>query len=144
MPQMEAAELFDKQKFSQLYCLAPEQITTNESSLYYTDVWACGILMYLMFSGNHPFKAQNNFDLCNRILQDEVSFTSKEWRLVSKSAKSLIQGMLVKNPLKRLSLLELLSNKWVRKFSKPSTKPKYLSVQATKNLMLYNSERKLE
>lgn len=63
---------------------------------------------------------------------------------MSKTAKSLIQGMLVKNPLKRLSLIELMQNKWLKKFCKPSTKPKYLSLQATKNLMLFNSERKLE
>jgi len=56
----------------------------------------------------------------------------------------MIQGMLVKNPQKRLSLIELLSNKWIKKFCKPSTKPKYVSLQATKNLMLFNSERKLE
>jgi hypothetical protein len=52
--------------------------------------------------------------------------------------------MLVKNPLKRYSLIELLSNKWIRKYCKPQTKRKYLSLQSTKNIMLFNSERKLE
>ena len=56
---------FDKLGFSHLYCMAPEIIKNNESSLYYTDVWACGIIMYLLFAGTHPFKAQNNFDFCN-------------------------------------------------------------------------------
>lgn len=52
--------------------------------------------------------------------------------------------MLVKNPLKRLSLIELLSNRWLKKFCKSVTKPKYVSPQAVKNLMIFNSERKLE
>jgi len=104
---MNSSDLFEKLGFSHLYCLAPEQIMKNESSLYYTDIWACGIILYLMFSGTHPFKAQNNYDLCKRILNDQVCFKSKEWRCVSKHAKSLISAMLVKNPLKRLSLIEL-------------------------------------
>lgn len=83
--------------------------------------------MYLMFAGTHPFKAQNNFDMVKKILKDKPCFSSAEWLSVSKTAKSMIQGMLVKNPQKRLSLIELLSNKWIKKFCKPSNKPKYLS-----------------
>lgn len=89
-PNMQSQDLFEKFGFSQLYCIAPEQIINDQSSLYYTDVWACGIIMYLMFSGTHPFKAQNNFDLCSRILNDEVTFNSKEWQSVSKAAKQMI------------------------------------------------------
>lgn len=52
--------------------------------------------------------------------------------------------MLVKNPQKRLSQIEIRSSRWIKKYCKPSTKPKYLSPQSTKNLMLFNSERKLQ
>lgn len=112
--------------------------------LYYTDVWACGILMYIMFSGHHPFKSQNNIEFCKNVLTERPSFSSKEWMAVSKSAKSLIQGMLVKNPQKRLSILEILSSKWINKYCLPTTKRKQLSIQSIKNLMLFNSERKME
>jgi serine/threonine protein kinase len=108
------------------------------------DIWACGVLMYLIFSGNHPFKATNNFDLCKRILNDQVKFNGPEWKAVSSDAKSLIKGMLTKNPLKRLNLIELSDNSWIRKYCKPRTKPKFISTYSTKNLMLFNSERKLE
>ena len=136
--------MLDKFGFSRLYCLAPEQISKGHSSLYYTDVWACGILLFIMFSGSHPFKSQTNYEFCKRVLTERPSFSSKEWMTVSKSAKTLIQGMLVKNPQKRLSILELLSSKWIRKYCLPTTKRKQLSIQSTKNLMLFNSERKLE
>lgn len=52
--------------------------------------------------------------------------------------------MLIKNPLKRLSLIELWANKWIKKFCLPTTKPKIISSETMKNLMLFNSERKLE
>lgn len=68
------------------------------------DIWACGILMYLIFSGTHPFKATNNFELCRRIVNDQVNFNGPEWKAVSNEAKSLIRGMLTKNPSKRMNL----------------------------------------
>jgi hypothetical protein len=52
--------------------------------------------------------------------------------------------MLTKNPLKRLNLEELQYHKWIKKFCKPRTKSKPISTLSTKNLMLFNSERKLE
>ena len=63
--------------------------------------------MYLIFSGTHPFKATNNFDLCKRIINDQVNFNGPEWKAVSIEAKCLIKGMLTKNPFKRLNLEEL-------------------------------------
>lgn len=63
--------------------------------------------MYLIFSGTHPFKATNNFELCKRICNDQVNFNGPEWKAVSIEAKSLIKGMLTKNPFKRLNLEEL-------------------------------------
>jgi serine/threonine protein kinase len=127
-----------------LMSLAPEHILQNQATYEMIDVWACGILMYLIFSGNHPFKATNNFDLCKRILNDQVKFNGPEWKAVSTEAKSLIKGMLTKNPLKRLNLDELIEHPWIRKYCKPRTKPKFISTYSTKNLMLFNSERKLE
>lgn len=100
--------------------------------------------MYLIFSGTHPFKATNNFELCKRICNDQVNFNGPEWKAVSIEAKSLIKGMLTKNPFKRLNLEELQYHKWIKKYCKPRTKPKPISNHSTKNLMLFNSERKLE
>ena len=70
-------------------------------------IWECGILLYLIFSGTHTFKATNNFELCRQIVNDQVNFNGPEWKAVSNEAKSLIRGMLTKNPSKRLNLEEL-------------------------------------
>lgn len=56
----------------------------------------------------------------------------------------MIKGMLVKNPKKRISIIELLVSKWIKKYCNLKTKPKYISIEATKSLMMFNSERKLE
>jgi len=59
-------------------------------------------------------------------------------------AKDIIKGMLVKNPLKRLTLDKILNHKWVKKYTNPKTKRKNISAQAIKNLVHFNGERKLE
>ena len=107
-------------------------------------MWACGILMYLMFSGTHPFKATNNYDFFKNVLDSSVNFTGPEWRCVSKSVKNLIRAMLTKNPTQRCKVSDILNSKWMKRYSKMTTPPKNISYDAIKNLMLFNSERKLE
>tara|TARA_B110000285_G_C14964092_1_gene533146 strand:+ start:711 stop:866 length:156 start_codon:yes stop_codon:yes gene_type:complete len=51
-----------------------------------------------MFSGTHPFKASNNMEFCEKVLNDQVNLNGPEWKQVSVEAKSLILGMLAKNP----------------------------------------------
>ena len=100
--------------------------------------------MYVMFSGTHPFKANNNFDLCNNILSDQISFNGREWKEVSKSAKELIRGMLNKNKIQRPTLEKVMRHKWIKKYTNPKTKKKLISCKAINNLMNFNNERKLE
>lgn len=63
--------------------------------------------MYIMLSGSHPFKANNNSEFCELVLKNQINFNSKEWNKISLYAKNMIKGMLVKNPKKRVSILEL-------------------------------------
>jgi len=100
--------------------------------------------MYLILSGTHPFKANNNFDLASNILNSDVKFTGIEWYSVSKPAKMLIRSMLQRNPQMRPSLEDILNSKWIKKYCKSNTEEKFLSYEAVKNLMLFNSERKME
>lgn len=85
-----------------------------------------------MLCGQHPFKANNNMEFCEQVLNNQVHFNQKEWRKISIQAKTMIKGMLVKNPKKRLSIIELLVNKWMKKYCNLKTKPKEISIDALK------------
>ena len=127
-PEIDIKDTLDNFSFSTYYCLAPEIISNNKSELFYTDVWACGILLYLMLSGTHPFKATNSKEFCELVVKKQVDFNGKEWRQISTKAKQIIKGMLQKKPTKRLSLLELGVHKWLKKYCNPLTKPKRICI----------------
>ena len=100
--------------------------------------------MYLILSGTHPFKSTNNFDFFKNVMIDQVNFNGSEWKSVSKSAKNLIRNMLMKKPSQRCKVQDILNSKWMKKYTKYRTVQKVISYDALKNLMLFNSERKLE
>lgn len=48
-----------------------------------------------------------------RIRTGQFEFPDPEWSQVSQDAKDLIRGMLCVNPVKRLDIQRVMSNKWI-------------------------------
>lgn len=80
------------------------------------DWWGLGILMYEMFFGWPPFYDQSKKRMCHRILRDKLQFPNlpqvteedkrnKTKRQISQSAKSIISGLLNRDPQKRLGVV---------------------------------------
>jgi serine/threonine protein kinase len=62
------------------------------------DWWEVGVAMYEMMCGRLPFDNRDHDILFRQIMMDEVKFP----RNISAEAKSLLSGLLEKNPQKRL------------------------------------------
>ena len=41
------------------------------------DIWACGVIMYILYCGQHPFQSDKEKDLITNILNDKVTFGMK-------------------------------------------------------------------
>ncbi|KAG8905364.1 hypothetical protein FRC00_013300, partial [Tulasnella sp. 408] len=80
--------------------LAPEVIQGLPYS-YEVDWWSFGTMLYEMLSGITPFWANNHSDMYVRVLQDELQFP--EDRAMDQDTKSLIRGLLQRNPALRMS-----------------------------------------
>lgn len=78
------------------------------------DVWACGVILYVLLVGYCPFWDDDNIKLYTQIRDAPLTFPSPEWDSVSNEAKSLITSMLEKNPLKRITAEEALQNSWIK------------------------------
>ncbi|KAJ3784045.1 hypothetical protein GGU10DRAFT_359097 [Lentinula aff. detonsa] len=79
--------------------LAPEVIQALSYS-YEIDWWSFGTMLYEMLTGITPFWANNHSDMYVRVLQDELQFP--EDRSMDQDTKSLIRGLLQRNPALRM------------------------------------------
>lgn len=99
------------------YTVAPEVIRSKDGYDAKVDVWAIGVITYLLLSGDTPFGGaspdDNLRDVRDRILLGRVSFDHACWNKVSHLAIDFIQSILVLNPLKRPNIEELPNHPWL-------------------------------
>lgn len=100
------------------YYLAPE-IANNQTYAKPVDLWACGVVLYVMLAGKFPFYGDTH-DKFMRRLRNGVKFPEKEWSGISKDAKSLVRGLLDPNPESRLSATQALQHRWLVDESDPT------------------------
>jgi polo-like kinase 1 len=106
--------------------IAPEIIDNSGSSnghSYEVDVWSLGVIIYTLLLGRPPFESTDVKATYKRIRSVDYSFP--ESTPISEQAKSLIKGILVGDPLKRLKLDELLEHPF---FQPASAIPKFLPI----------------
>lgn len=58
-----------------------------------------------------------------RIRTGQYDFPNPEWKNVSQSAKDLIKGMLNVDPSKRLSIEQVMRNKWIAQYTEVPQTP---------------------
>uniref|UniRef100_UPI00358E74FC serine/threonine-protein kinase DCLK1-like isoform X2 n=1 Tax=Myxine glutinosa TaxID=7769 RepID=UPI00358E74FC len=94
--------------------VAPEIISENGYGLK-VDVWAAGVIAYILLCGFPPFRIESNDQeaLFDQILVGQVDFPSAYWDNISSSAKELISCMLQVDVEKRYTAQQVLAHPWV-------------------------------
>jgi len=90
------------------------------------DVWALGVLLYYLFTGGHPFNAEQYPDidaLFKHVLTAHIETSPLDALGVAAEAQSLICKLLVKDPQKRPSSAQILEDKWLSDGHAPSKMP---------------------
>eukprot|EP00191_Tetraselmis_sp_GSL018_P015273 CAMPEP_0177589292 /NCGR_PEP_ID=MMETSP0419_2-20121207/6719_1 /TAXON_ID=582737 /ORGANISM="Tetraselmis sp., Strain GSL018" /LENGTH=250 /DNA_ID=CAMNT_0019079623 /DNA_START=700 /DNA_END=1453 /DNA_ORIENTATION=- len=81
-----------------------------------SDIWACGVILYMLLGGYPPFMedkpSTNCSQLFKKILNGEFTFRDPVWELISQEAKDLITKLLTVDPERRLSADEALKHQW--------------------------------
>ena len=75
------------------------------------DVWACGVILYILLVGYVPFWAKDQNKLFSQIKKGAYKFPSPEWDTVTSEAKNLINTMLTVDPLKRIGINQALKGR---------------------------------
>ncbi|XP_039546995.1 serine/threonine-protein kinase DCLK2 isoform X3 [Pimephales promelas] len=94
--------------------VAPEIIAESGYGLK-VDIWAAGVITYILLCGFPPFRSENNLqdDLFDQILVGRLEFPSPFWDNITHSAKELIGHMLQVNVEARYTAEDVLSHPWV-------------------------------
>lgn len=102
------------------YYVAPEVLGTEKYDKS-CDIWSLGVIMYILLCGFPPFYSNHGLAISpgmkNRIKLGQFTFPNPEWQNVSQDAKELINGMLNIDPSKRLTIVQVMSNRWIAQYT---------------------------
>ncbi|XP_077093344.1 calcium/calmodulin-dependent protein kinase type II subunit gamma isoform X11 [Siphateles boraxobius] len=106
------------------------------------DIWACGVILYILLVGYPPFWDEDQHKLYQQIKAGAYDFPSPEWDTVTPEAKNLINQMLTINPAKRITADQAIKHPWI---CQRSTVASMMHRQETVEcLRKFNARRKLK
>ena len=75
------------------------------------DIWALGVTLYCMIFNQLPYWDETEFGLFQKIHKDDLILL--ETRKISAGLRSLLLVMMEKDPLKRVTIIQLRENEWL-------------------------------
>ena len=96
---------------SPLY-MAPE-IVKKLPYDYKVDIWSLGVMIYIILSGNPPFKGRSKEDIFVAVTTANINYIDGVWGKISPQAKDFIKRMLIRDPKQRATAEELLKHDWI-------------------------------
>uniref|UniRef100_A0A3Q3KGA8 calcium/calmodulin-dependent protein kinase n=1 Tax=Monopterus albus TaxID=43700 RepID=A0A3Q3KGA8_MONAL len=106
------------------------------------DIWACGVILYILLVGYPPFWDEDQHKLYQQIKAGAYDFPSPEWDTVTPEAKNLINQMLTINPAKRITADQALKHPWV--YQRANVPSKMHRQETVECLRKFNARRKLK
>lgn len=100
-----------------IYC-SPEVLKDEYNEK--CDIWACGVIMYMLLSGFAPFDGETEEDIFEKISKGKFTFNFSEFNEVSLDAKDLLIKLLTYDADKRISAKQALSHSFFTGGIKPS------------------------
>ncbi|CAM0958228.1 unnamed protein product [Alopecurus aequalis] len=91
--------------------IAPEVVQNRGYDGSLSDIWSCGVILYIMLVGYLPFEERNMVVLYQKIFKGDTKIP--EW--LSPGAQDLIRKILEPIPTKRISMAEIKKHEWFRK-----------------------------
>lgn len=121
--------------------LSPE-VLKKEPYAKPVDMWACGVILYILLVGYPPFWDDDQHRLYAQIKEGVYDFPSPEWDTVTKEAKDLINRLLTVKASDRITAYEALRHPWISQCDRIAS---HIHRQQTVDaLKTFNARRKLK
>lgn len=124
------------------YYIAPEVL--NNKYNHKCDVWSCGVILYVLLSGNPPFYGNDADEVFAAVKKAKVNLESSEWANVSDDAKELIRMMLTPKFEKRPTAEECLNHPWLKKHMKIEKMDSLFLKNTLANIKGFRAQEKLQ
>ncbi|XP_008390489.1 CBL-interacting serine/threonine-protein kinase 1-like isoform X2 [Malus domestica] len=95
--------------------VAPEILANKGYDGATSDVWSCGVILYVILTGFLPFDDRNLAVLYQKILKGETSIP--KW--LSPGAKNLLKRILDPNPATRITMTGIKPDEWFKQDYSP-------------------------
>jgi len=97
---------------------SPERFKSEGESTPAMDMWAVGVILYIMLTGCHPFDVTgtaSDKEIAQNIMTDARPPMDDDYvGHLSESAKDVILKLMEKDPAKRMTASEMLKHPWVQ------------------------------
>ncbi|XP_066391310.1 CBL-interacting protein kinase 21-like isoform X4 [Miscanthus floridulus] len=96
--------------------IAPEVLLNKGYDGSMSDIWSCGVILYVMLTGNLPFDDQNVVVLYQKILKGNAHIP--KW--LSQGAQHILRKILDPNPIMRIDVDGIKAHEWFKKGYAPA------------------------
>ena len=129
--------------------MAPEMIKGEYTEK--CDVWSCGVIMYLLISGNLPFEGKTSEEILKEVIKGNVRYLCSfflilavAWDKVSPEAKALVKKMINPNPLKRITAEQALNDSWIKIYTESTKMDLPNMIDSISNLKSFQAKSGLQ
>nr|AGT16297.1 CBL-interacting serine/threonine-protein kinase [Saccharum hybrid cultivar R570] len=96
--------------------IAPEVLLNKGYDGSMSDIWSCGVILYVMLTGNLPFDDQNVVVLYQKILKGNAHIP--KW--LSQGAQDILRKILGPNPITRIDVEGIRAHEWFKQGYAPA------------------------
>ncbi|KAL6001882.1 CBL-interacting serine/threonine-protein kinase 21 [Asimina triloba] len=97
--------------------VAPEVIANKSYDGSASDIWSCGVVLFELLAGYLPFEDRSITSLYRKI--STADYTCPDW--FTEGQRKLISRILEPQPTKRITVAEIIEDKWFNIDYRPST-----------------------
>lgn len=88
---------------------APEVLLQEPYKGTLADIWALGVILYMIVCGHHPFRQATESETLAKVMDIQYEFPDH----VSEDFKDLVGRIIQREPSDRATLQEIMSHPWL-------------------------------